>query len=291
MQYFASFFIYYKTHVSLMGEEELVKQCYLGVNSARKELYSMYAGQMLNICYRYTGGMDVSHDLLHDGFLKVFSSFSSFTYRGNGSLKAWMSKIFVNTALEYLKKKAAFEKVAMNNYGIPTHTKVKHKFPVSAGISIRKQLTNRLALESGLLYTFLSSDLYAGEEHAHYFQEQRLHYLGIPLKLNYAFWKKERLSFYVSGGGMVEFCVDGSLRSDYYLNRIREHSGKTDLSVKRPQFSVLSSVGMQFTVIRSVSLYAEPGIAYYFDDKNKIETIRKEHPFTISVQLGLRISF
>lgn len=94
-----------------MGEEELVKQCYLGVNSARKEIYTMYAGQMLNICYRYTGGMDVSHDLLHDGFLKVFSSFSSFTYRGDGSLKAWMSRIFVNTALEYLKKKDVLRQI------------------------------------------------------------------------------------------------------------------------------------------------------------------------------------
>lgn len=211
---------------------------------------------------------------------------------GFGSLEDFRNELASNASNFQTKGEySAFEKVAMNNYGIPTHTKVKHKFPVSAGISVRKQLTSRLALESGLLYTLLSSDLYAGEDNAHYFQEQRLHYLGIPLKINYAFWKKERLSFYVSGGGMMEFCMDGSLRSDYYLNLIREHSSKTDLDVKRPQFSVLSSVGMQFAIIRSVSLYAEPGIAYYFDDKNKIETIRKEHPFTISLQLGLRISF
>ena len=88
-----------------MGEEELIRQCMRGANAARKELYDTYAKQMLSICYRYTGGMDVAYDLLHDGFLKVFSSFSSFTYRGEGSLKAWMSRIFVNTALEYLRKK------------------------------------------------------------------------------------------------------------------------------------------------------------------------------------------
>ena len=94
-----------------MGEEELIRQCMRGVNAARKELYDTYAKQMLSICYRYTGGMDVAYDLLHDGFLKVFSSCSGFTYRGEGSLKAWMSRIFVNTALEYLRKKDVLKQI------------------------------------------------------------------------------------------------------------------------------------------------------------------------------------
>ena len=94
-----------------MGEAELIKQCMRGVNAARKELYDTYAEQMLSICFRYTGGMDVAYDLLHDGFLKVFSSCSSFSYRGEGSLKAWMSRIFVNTALEYLRKKDVLKQV------------------------------------------------------------------------------------------------------------------------------------------------------------------------------------
>lgn len=90
-----------------MGEEALVQQCKQGANAARRELYDTYAGQMLAICHRYTGDRDVSHDLLHDGFLNVFSSISSFRYCGAGSLKAWMSRIFVNISLAYLKRKDA----------------------------------------------------------------------------------------------------------------------------------------------------------------------------------------
>lgn len=97
--------------MKLMGEEALVQHCKRGENAARRELYDTYAGQMLAICYRYAGGMDVSRDLLHDGFLKVFSSISSFLYRGAGSLRAWMSRIFVNTALEYLKRKEMMREV------------------------------------------------------------------------------------------------------------------------------------------------------------------------------------
>ena len=87
-----------------MEELELSEQCRLGNNQARKELYEQYAGRMLGICLRYTGDRDTAQDLLHDGFIKIFSSFDKFTWRGEGSLRAWMERVMVNTALQYLRK-------------------------------------------------------------------------------------------------------------------------------------------------------------------------------------------
>ena len=58
---------------------------------------------MLGICYRYTGNKQVSEDLLHDGFIRVFESIRLFQYRGAGSLTAWIHKIFVNVSLEYVR--------------------------------------------------------------------------------------------------------------------------------------------------------------------------------------------
>jgi len=58
---------------------------------------------MLGICYRYTGNKQVSEDLLHDGFIRVFESIRLFQYRGAGSLQAWIRKIFVNVSLEYVR--------------------------------------------------------------------------------------------------------------------------------------------------------------------------------------------
>lgn len=210
---------------------------------------------------------------------------------GHGSLEDYKNELASNASNFQSKGEySAFEQVAISNYGVPTQTKIKHKFPVSAGLSVKKQLTDKLALESGLVYTLLSSDLYAGEE-AHYTQEQRLHYLGIPLKINYSFWKRDRLSCYISGGGMVEFCLDGSLRSNYFPINDENLNSRTELDINKPQFSVMSSIGMQFDIVRPLSLYAEPGFSYYFDDKSEVETIRKEHRFNISLQFGLRISF
>jgi RNA polymerase sigma-70 factor (ECF subfamily) len=88
-----------------MSEAELADKCRKGDNPARKELYERYAEKMLTLCVRYTNDIDVAHDLLHDGFLKVYSSISSFSYKGEGSLRAWLSKVFTNISLAYLRKK------------------------------------------------------------------------------------------------------------------------------------------------------------------------------------------
>ena len=87
-----------------MKEEILAEQCRQGDNRARKELYEHYAGQMFGICLRYAGDRETAEDLLHDGFLQIFHSFDKFTYRESGSLRAWMERVMMNTALQYLRK-------------------------------------------------------------------------------------------------------------------------------------------------------------------------------------------
>lgn len=87
-----------------MEEQELSVRCRQGDNRARKELYEQYAGRMLGICLRYAGDRDTAQDLMHDGFIKIYSSFDKFTYRGEGSIRAWMERVMVNTALQFLRK-------------------------------------------------------------------------------------------------------------------------------------------------------------------------------------------
>ena len=87
-----------------MEEQELAVGCRRGDNKARRELYERYAGRMLALCQRYVGSREEAEDLLHDGFLKLYSSFDKFTWRGEGSLRAWMERVMVNIALQYLRR-------------------------------------------------------------------------------------------------------------------------------------------------------------------------------------------
>ncbi len=102
-----------------INEQKIVWGCRRGENDSRRQLYDIYARQMMKICYRYTGDMPVSEDLLHDGFLKVFESIDSFEYRGADSLKAWMSKIFVNIVLQYLRKNSLREEISIDEWEEP----------------------------------------------------------------------------------------------------------------------------------------------------------------------------
>lgn len=87
-----------------MEERELAECCKKGDVAAYKELYERYAGRMLTICLRYINDRDIAEDLLHDGFLKFFDSFDKFTWRGEGSLRAWLERVMINTVLQYLRK-------------------------------------------------------------------------------------------------------------------------------------------------------------------------------------------
>ena len=47
---------------------------------------------MLAVCFHYTGDMDAAHDVLHDGFIKIFTNFS---FRGESSLCTWITRVMV----------------------------------------------------------------------------------------------------------------------------------------------------------------------------------------------------
>ena len=92
-----------------MNESTLATQCSKGDNQARRMLYECYARHMFALCYRYAGDEQTAEDLLHDGFIRVFETIQNFEYRGEGSLKAWIGRLFANVALGHLRKQANWE--------------------------------------------------------------------------------------------------------------------------------------------------------------------------------------
>ncbi|OUO51814.1 RNA polymerase [Parabacteroides sp. An277] len=85
-----------------MDEQQLIAGCKQGNRLAQRELYEKYARKMGAVCLRYVNDKETARDLTQDGFIKVFTNIQ--TYTGTGSFEGWMRKIFVNGALEYLRK-------------------------------------------------------------------------------------------------------------------------------------------------------------------------------------------
>lgn len=85
-----------------MMEQQLIEGCIKGDRKAQKELYDRYSRKMMGVCLRYLSDRETARDVLQEGFIKVFTSMNS--YLGYGSFEGWMRKIFVNCALEYIRK-------------------------------------------------------------------------------------------------------------------------------------------------------------------------------------------
>ena len=95
------------------NETELIEGCRAGKDSARKELYTLYSKQMLAVCYRYMGDIDAAHDVLHDGFIKIFTHF---TFRGECALSTWVTR---TQAIDYLRKRQRFSQLVVNEEQLP----------------------------------------------------------------------------------------------------------------------------------------------------------------------------
>ena len=96
-----------------MTEKQLIEGCRNGERLAQKELYETYSRKMMGVCLRYVSDRETARDLLQDGFVKVFTSMDS--YSGLGSFEGWMRKIFVNCALEYLRKSDVLREADLDN--------------------------------------------------------------------------------------------------------------------------------------------------------------------------------
>lgn len=145
---------------------------------------------------------------------------------------------------------------------------VDHRQPVRFGLSLRYRLDDRWSVESGLSYTRLSSDITTIVEDKATVTEQRLNYIGLPLNISYDLWKNRRFGLYVSAGGMIEKSLDTSPW----------------------QFSLNGAAGAEYKLTDFFSLYAEPGLGYYFKDGSSIPTIYQDHPLNFNLSFGLRFN-
>lgn len=173
-------------------------------------------------------------------------------------------------------------------------TEYSHKMPVKIGASIRYDFNKFLGIESGLTYSFLSSDLKTGKEGAVSGWSkgvQSMHYLGIPLNLSFNIFSSRYFNAYVTAGGLMEKCVRGSLKTDEYLDGKYHGSSSTALKQKGLQWSVNGAAGIQVNILPQLGLYMEPGVSHHFSNNSKVRTIYSDKPTDFSLSFGLRYTF
>lgn len=158
----------------------------------------------------------------------------------------------------------------------------KHHAPVSVGLQVAFGIAPRLSLSTGLVYTRTSSDFYPYAPGSSYNVHQVLHYVGIPVGLNYEFWQSGGFHAYVMAGAEADYNV----KNDTEEEGVKKENAKRD----RVQFSGKASLGAQYDITPKVGLYIEPGAKYYFDNGSHVENTFKDKKLNFNLQFGLRFN-
>lgn len=150
-------------------DQILVEGLKSGDRGAQRELYDRYSAQLMAIAMRYMGDRAAAEDLLHDAFIKIFGSITKFSYRGEGSLRAWMSRIVVNASLEQLRAKGRRRVVTLDD-GLVS-AELEEELPPLGGVPQQVLLQFIAELPAGYREVF---NLYCIEEYSHREIAQRL---------------------------------------------------------------------------------------------------------------------
>lgn len=172
-----------------------------------------------------------------------------------------------------------FNPVSPTDYDVVFNSKNHRSW--SIGLLASKQITRLLSVESGLVYTQLTSDVITMKKGR---TNQMLQYIGVPLHLQSTLWhpfaaeNNKNLAFYATCGPMLELCLSAK-------------RGGSSIDVPMVQWSVDVAVGVQYLFSRHAGLYIEPGVRYFFAPSILAPTTRTKHPLSLNLQFGLRLTY
>ncbi len=161
--------------------------------------------------------------------------------------------------------------------------------PVRIGIEAWYPIGEKWRIGSGLVYTRLTrknTTTYIQLNKTTWSRKtETASYLGIPLEVSRFLWSSRRWALYASAGAMIEFNLKSRSRQETQT----EVYNKKEYRDKRPQFSAIAKLGLQYNVIDRIGIYLEPGASYYFHNGTD-DNIYMSHPFRLDINLGIKIN-
>lgn len=155
--------------------KEFIDRLHSGDRNAQRTLYELSSAKMYGLCLRYVGSQEIARDVLHDGYIKIFSAIKSF--RGEGSFEGWMRRIIVNTALEYLRQKKDHLEVDIE----VAKGAVAEKQIMGSDYDFYLKIVNELPPQYRLVF-----NLYAIDEYSHIEIAEMLNITESTSKSNYS---------------------------------------------------------------------------------------------------------
>ena len=170
----------------------------------------------------------------------------------------------------------------------PKDIRYDHNRPIKVGISVKYDIDNRWSISSGLTYSYLRSSFDYSEGKAFGSGVQKLHYVGLPLAVDYNIISAKKLKVYLSAGGEVQKLVCGKATMDGV--NIPEADANHDIKEGGMQWSLNAAIGAEYNFVDNFGIYIEPGVSHYIDNHSKVDNYYKYKPTNFSLNVGLRLS-
>lgn len=180
------------------------------------------------------------------------------------------------------------EYVRLDNASPTVETKAHHRQPLRVGAAVRYALSNRWSIDAGLTYARHRSDITRKMGNVVNETQQTLHYLGVPLNVNYRIAGNRRFNVYAAAGVMGEKLLKGKRKTVAQYEDMPDDVQTESVKESRAQLSVNAAIGAEYKIDDRLSVFAEPGISHYFDNGSELSSIYKERPTNFNLNVGLR---
>lgn len=165
-----------------------------------------------------------------------------------------------------------------NSWTSSQYHEEKHDRPITIGLQVGIPVADRWSVATGLAYTYLHSEIEDGMALSCIHTDQKLHFIGVPVQLNYQLYNNRYCNIYFGTGGRIDFGVSGKTNHEDHLSHLPVN------------YSLKASTGVQVKLFKSLNIYAEPSVQYNIPGSTRYKTYYTQHKTMFDLQLGIRFT-
>lgn len=166
----------------------------------------------------------------------------------------------------------------------------KHRHPVKFGVSVKYAIDNRWSLQTGLTYSYLTSELTYSNDNQSYTAKQNLHYVGVPVSISYSLIKNKRFGIYIAAGGEVQKLTKGTQQKLITTMPQSDSEAITTIKESPLQCSINAAIGSEYWFSKELGIYIEPTFSYYINNGSNVNNIYKDTPMQLGLNIGIKVN-
>ena len=164
-------------------------------------------------------------------------------------------------------------------YSYQSYHEETHHRPITIGLQVGIPVAKDWSVVTGLTYTYLHSEFKDRTSMGYTLHtDQNLHFIGVPVQMNYQLYNNRYCNIYLGAGGRADFGISGKTDKESHLSNLPVN------------YSLKAAAGVQVNIFKSLNIYAEPTFQYNIPGSTRYKTYYTEHKTMLDLQFGIRFT-